>query len=134
METYSTPVLDLTKIVTGIELVPARPGYIATQLNREWIIVQFAGTQTSPTTYQAGSDAAHQNYAAPSPTPTNAVVNAIVNTPAIGNGGGIVTGGQRFPNATIFLDITVAAQGTGGFTLLARYVTNVWWIAVGGGL
>lgn len=133
IEIYSTPILDLTKIVSGIEAIPARPGYIATQFNSRWIVQQLSGTQTSPPTYQMGSDPAHQNFVPSTAAPSNASVNAIVGTPALGNGGLLQTGLQFFPNAPVFFDVTAAAQGTGGFALLARHVSVVWWIAVGGG-
>src|SRR5579872_710594 len=62
IETYQTPRLNLSKTYFGIELVPARPGYVAAPRSRFWVVSSVSGVQTTPPNTQAGSDAAHLNF------------------------------------------------------------------------
>jgi hypothetical protein len=132
-ENYQTPLLDLTiGQQLGIEIFPARPGYIVQVVNRSWLVESLSGTQTVPPSLQIGSNAAHNNIQALNSSPTNANVNGFT-TPFYTSGGGIIpTGLQQIANATAFLDIITGASGTGGFALKARYVLSVFWVAVGG--
>jgi hypothetical protein len=136
VETFQTPLLDLTKTYANIELVPARPGYYPVGYVGagfpQWVIESASGTQTSPPTVQVGSDAAHQNTLALSAaTPTNAKVN-VATPPTIVDGPTLAaTTIQRIPNAPVFFDLTVPAAGTGGYSCMARLVIYICWIAVG---
>lgn len=131
LDTYATPQLDLTQVVTGIELVPAKPGHIPVSATARFLIESTTGTQTTPLVSQAGSDAAHTNFKASTSAPANVDVTGAP-VPAISSavGGSAVTT-QRIPNATVFFDITAGAQGTGGFTLRGKFVVVVRWQAVG---
>jgi len=132
-EVFSTPVLDLTVLSSNIELVPAKPGHFPSGLTTRVIVEQFTGTQSTPATVRAGSDAGHVNYIVASNAPSNASMNIGVSAPFVPNtnvtGSAVTT--QRIPNAPVLLDITVAATGTGGFTLRVRYETTVIWAAPG---
>jgi hypothetical protein len=133
VESFTTSILDLTQVVAGLELVPARAGYIPRLGGGFWDIEQVVGTQTNPPTIQAGSDTAHSNFiASTNATPSNASTNAAA-TPCVISGPNQASGGgvQSLTNATIFVDITVGATGTGGFVLKGRFVVNVLWMAVG---
>lgn len=136
-EVYETGLLDLTVPNLGVEIVPAKPGYIPIGLSPVILVEQVAGTQTTPMSSQAGSDSAHTNFVVPgSVAPTNASINACVgNTPAVVGGlsvsGNAARAAQHFTNAPIILDITAGAQGTGGFILKARLVFTIFWTAVG---
>ena len=78
-ENFQTPLLDLTVgSQLGIELVPARPGYVPVQVLREWIVEVFTGTQVTPATSQSGQNAAHNNFQPLNSTPTNANLNTFV--------------------------------------------------------
>jgi len=134
VEMYQSPLLDLTQTVSGIELIPARPGYIPIIELALWETEFTAGTQTSPPTVRAGNDAGHTNFInTSSTTPSNANVNA-ANVPCLITG---PTGAlsnqtaQQIPNATVLLDVTAGAAGTGGFALRAKLVCMIFWVAVG---
>ena len=132
-ECFQTPQLDLTVPTLGIELVPAKPGYYPMFVNGRWLIESHAGTQTTPPTTQAGSDAGHVNFLAnASTTPANADVNN-ANPPSISTSinAGTVNTVQRIPNATVFFDVVAGAQGTGGFALRGKFTCIVKWVATG---
>jgi len=137
VEIYQSPLLDLTKTYSGIELVPGKPGLIPYPIDIQgpgtWLLEQKAGAQTSPPTTQAGSDAAHQNFLKSSNTnPTNALFNTAV-APCILNGPstGALSGTlKRLPGMPIYFDVTVPAAGTGGYICLARLYVAVGWVAV----
>lgn len=134
-ESFVTPILDLTKAQLGVEIVPAKPGHVAVILATSlWFIEQVAGTQTSPPTLQAGSDPAHTNsIPSSSTTPSNAdVATSASILPALAVGPtsqSAAVGVRRFVNAPIILDVTAGAQGTGGFSLKARFQCRVIWMA-----
>lgn len=136
VDLFQSPLLDLTQVVSNIELVPARPNLIPFPVNLVtafWFVEQRSGTQTSPPTIQAGSDAAHQNFfTTTSTTPSNANLNAsVVPAPIAGPGIGVFSGTlKRIPNAPIMLDLTVPAAGTGGYSCRARIFVVVAWIAL----
>ena len=129
LETYETPLLDLTKTYSGIELVPARPGYIPIHSTRTWIIFSRSGTQTSPPTTNIGNDAAHTNIQ-PSinTTPSNVNVNGAVPI-SLAQGVAQNQGPQILPNATVYFDLTAPATGTGGYSCMARYAIAIFWVA-----
>ena len=131
-ETFQTLLLDLTKTVSGIELVPARNGHVAFQLASFWIIESTTGTQTSPPTVQAGNNGAHTNYIPSSgTTPSNANVAATV-APGVTAGPFAAGNSIQIPiNSPVLLDVTSGATGTGNFTLMGRLVTLVTWSEVG---
>ena len=131
-EMYQSPQLDLTQINLGIELVPAKPGYIATRQGSLWVIELVQGVQTVPLQVQAGSNAAHTNFFASSPVPSNVDVNGAVppcfaTSPVVTSAANTV---QQFPNTPIIMDVTVGAQGTGGFALKGRLCSIVFWAPV----
>lgn len=129
-ETFQTPVLDLTQVQLGIELVPAKPGHVFTVLFINWVITQASGTQTTPLTMQIGNDAAHTNIcASQSIHPSNAEVAAAV-PPAVCSASSLALSTKLFPNAPTFLDITAGAQGTGGFSLKGYFIITTIWMAV----
>ena len=131
-EAYVTPLLDLTVVTLGIEFIPARPGHIPQIGASNWIIELVSGTQTVPASFQAGSNAAHNNIFTTAARPATADVNG-ANPPSLSTGGVIAaTTNQLLPNLPVFLDVTAAAQGTGNFKLKARFVCRVSWLAVGG--
>src|SRR6267142_2458719 len=134
VELFQTPLLDLTKTYSNIEIIPARPGYFPVVLSSsfpEWVIESVSGTQTSPPTIQAGNDAGHVNTIPnTATTPSNALVNAAV-PPTVASGPAAPAATvKRVPNTPVFMDVTVAAQGTGGYSCLARLSFVVCWIAV----
>lgn len=131
-EGFESATLDLTQITLGLEIIPARPGYFPYIFGALWIVESVSGVQTSPPTFQAGNDAAHTNTILPnSTTPSNANVNAANSVCAV-TGPGLLNSGtvKKIPNATVFLDITAPAVGTGGFALKARLWVEVIWLAV----
>lgn len=131
-ETYQTPLLDLTKTYSNIEIVPARLGYFPFLLIGTWLIEQRSGTQTSPPTIQAGSDANHVNFiASSSPSPTNADTNNANPPSQTALVGGAVMTLQRIVNAPVYMDVTVAASGTGGYSCMASFVYSIMWVASG---
>lgn len=142
LETYQTPILDLTKTYSGIELVPARPGYVATPRSRVWTVISVSGTQTSPATYNAGSNTGlesstaepasiHDNFMPQANAlPTNATINSGTTPPFVTNATSAANNLQLFANAPVLLDISVPAAGTGGFKLLMMLTVTVEWIAL----
>lgn len=131
-ETFETPILDLTVPQLGIELVPAKPGHIAFSILAATIIESVTGTQVTPATWRAGSDAARVNQSPLVSTPSNANVNA-ANPPCVGGlGGNIFTSPQQqFANTPVLLDVVSGASGTGGFSLRGRFSMSITWLAVG---
>lgn len=135
IESFETPSLDLTVVQSNIELVPARPGYIALGFAALWLIEAISGTQTSPPTLQAGSDAAHSNFIpSTNSLPSNANINGGTTLPFLASSGSFIiisspttTTLQRLPNTTTFLDITAGAAGTGDFALRGRLIVGVKW-------
>lgn len=134
VEPFQTPLLDLTKTYSNVELIPARPGYVpivASGFFPEWVIESVTGTQTSPPTIRAGNDAGHVNtIPSTATTPTNALVNTAVPPTVVTGPANPAVTLKRIPNAPVFMDITVAAQGTGGYSCLARLSIVVYWFAV----
>lgn len=131
IETYVTPTLDLTQTVSGIELIPAKPGHVPLVYLARWIIYSVTGTQTTPATHKAGNNTAHTNiFASSSTNPSNANVNAAapVSTAA---GPVTVQPSNITPNAPVIFDLTSGAVGTGGFALRARLAAFVIWVAQG---
>lgn len=135
-ETFQTQVLDLTVPNLGIEIAPAKPGHVPVVNFLNWIITQAAGTQTTPLSFQSGSDAAHTNFAPSQAThPSNAEVATAIGLAA---GQAIVCASSSIPgfpqkvipNAPLILDITAGAQGTGGFSLKGFFMINILWMAV----
>lgn len=134
-ETYQTPLLDLTQITLGIELIPAKLGHIprlSSSVSSRWMVESFSGTQVTPATLQAGSDAAHSNFIAPvSTSPDNASVNA-ANPISFAQGpaeAAVTT--QKIPGAPVIFDVVAPCVGTGLFSLKARFACFVTWVAVG---
>jgi len=136
-ETYQTPLLDLTQATLGIELVPAKPGYIPIGLTSIWLIETSTGTQTTPPSIQAGNDSAHTNIMAnTSTTPSNAnAASCVGNTPALAGGPSTASAAQlaaqHNQNAAVVFDVTAGGQGTGGYTLKGKLVLVIMWQAVG---
>lgn len=131
VENFQTPLLDLTTANLAIELVPARPGYAPIVNFAEWIISQKFGTQTSTATYRAGSNTGHSNFIASVSEPSNAQVNAGSSGPYIASSAfTALIDVKLIPNATVYLDVTAGASGTGGFALLASLSVSVAWVAV----
>lgn len=129
-EVFISPILDLTVPNLGIEIVPARPGYVPEWLGSLWIFESITGTQTTAAVSKAGSNAAHTNLLGSGTGPDNADTNA-AHPPSVGFGSQINTYSlQRIPNATVYLDVTSGASGTGGFSLRARCAIIVMWMAV----
>lgn len=140
VELYQTPVLDLTKTLFGMELVPARPGHFPFQVFRWWLITQKNGTQTSPIAYRSGSNEAnaiqptpHNNFVSAGASPSNADVNNVnLVIPCWAAGSSGAGNAQRLTNKPIIMDITAAAVGTGNFSLFASLATFVAWSPTGG--
>lgn len=132
LEVYQTPVLDLTKTYSDVELLPARPGYFPVILTSVWVIISRSGTQTTPPTFQAGNNTAHTNLiASVSTLPSNADVNGANPPSQTSTVGAVVNLTQRIVNATSYFDITAAASGTGGYSCMAQLVVEVVWMASG---
>jgi len=130
LEVYQTPILDLTKPNLGIELFPAKPGYVALSNLVEWVITQVTGTQTGVLSAQAGSDPAHRNlFNSQATQPSNATVNG-ANPPSRSGNQTLAFTVKLFPGAPVILDVTAGAVGTGGFTLNGFFVAYVFWMAV----
>lgn len=129
-EIYQTPLLDISIPFAGMELVQARPGYIPfAQLSGFWVIESVIGTQVTPATFRAGSDAGRINYIPLAAQPSNTAVNT-AQPPAITSAvvGAAVTV-QLLPNVPIFMDLVSGASGTGGFKCMARFVLPIFWFA-----
>lgn len=132
-ECFQTQQIDLTQVASSIELLPAKPGYFPVLIAAHFLIEATSGTQTTPLTCRAGSDAGHVNFfPTTANAPSNADVNA-TNVPSISTSinAGSANNIQRIPNATVFFDITAGAQGTGGFTLRGKFNLIVKWVSVG---
>lgn len=133
VETFETQTLDLTVANLGLELIPARPGYVPVFVSSYFVITASSGTQTSPLVSQAGQDAAHTNFWASQNGLSNATVNAgTAPYASIGPMAAAAATVQRNKNATVILDVTTGAVGTGGFTLSGRFVVVVNFAATGG--
>ena len=136
-ESFETALLDLTVPNLGVEIVPAKPGYISVPNTAVWLIEQAQGNQTVPLSVQLGSDPAHVNWLASVSTfPTAAQFNACVGiTPCepggVGFAGGAALALPHPPNTPIFMDVTAGAQGTGPMIFKARLVIWVFWVAGG---
>jgi|SRR5579863_3571367 len=130
-EVFQTPLLDLTKTLSSMELVPARPGHFPVVcVLANWCIESVSGVQTAPVVYQAGQNAAHTNvFAALTNGPSNADVNG-ANPPSFGGQSIGASRVQLIVNTPVFLDITAGAQGVS--KLLARLIVGVEWVAIGG--
>jgi hypothetical protein len=132
LDQFQTPLFDLTKTYSGIEVIPARPGYYAYPLSFVWIIESFAGTQVTPVVFQMGSNPAHNNILPSQSNPSNANVNAAVPpSTAIAATVTVATGTQYIANAPVYMDITSPASGTGGFACTARLAYYIFWIPFG---
>lgn len=135
VEIYASPLLDLTQAVSGVEIIPAKPGYIPTTRTVGgvfWVIENVTGTQTTPPTLRAGSNAARTNFIIQvSTTPANADVNG-ANPPSLSNAAAAVatTTVQLFPNTPVYLDIVAPAAGTGGYKCMAKIISIITWMAV----
>ena len=132
-EVFQTPLFDLTKTYSNIEIIPARPGYYPLPLLTEWVIESFSGTQTSPLTLRVGNDPGHVNiFALQSTNPSNVDVNAAI-PPSYATGLTVAVSNntQRIANAPVYMDITAPASGTGGFTCTARLSFIVVWFPFG---
>lgn len=127
---YETKTLDLTQLASNIEIVPAKPGHWPFATAGFFVIESTAGTQTSAASIRAGNDSGHVNLIAASAIPTNGDVNG-ANPPSFSSAfTAPANATQRFANLPCFLDITTAAQGTGGFTLLGRFQVTVFWLPI----
>lgn len=131
-EIYVSPVLDMTVPNLGIEIAPARPGHTILPIRSFWIVISKSGTQTSPATASVGTNAAHTNILPSSATtPSNANVNAAVN-PVYPINGMTVGGNQAILlNTPAILDVTAGTQGTGGYSLRARFAIILIWFGSG---
>lgn len=132
-ELYQTPLLDLTVAPqSNIELVPARPGHIPININRLWVIELLTGTQVTPATMQAGSDATQSNFMPLVSSPTNANVNGFT-TPFFFTGGSATLDTvKQLVNTPVFFNLVTPASGTGGFSLKGRLLVHVNWVSIGG--
>jgi hypothetical protein len=133
IEVFQTPLFNLTNTYSNIEIIPARPGYYPLAFNTAWIIESLSGTQTSPLTLRAGSNPGHSNiFPLQSTNPSNANVNVAV-PPSIASGLTIAVPNntQQIAKATVYMDITAPASGTGGFACTARMSFFVLWIPFG---
>jgi hypothetical protein len=130
-EVFQTPLIDITKPLSGMEIVPARPGYVPVcVLAINWSIESVVGVQTSPVVYNAGQDAAHTNVVpALSNGPSNAEINGVT-PPSIRGVNAASVRAQLMTNTPVFLDITQGAQGVS--SCLAKLNVGVLWVAIGG--
>ena len=135
-ETFETPLLDLTVVTTGIEIVPAKPGHIPLlAVAGSWLIESFAGVQTAPGSIKLGSDPTHTNLLSTVVLPPNATLAAIVSLPSRANSTSTTVAAntaQRLVNTPVILDVISPSTGTGGFALKGRYHFSVIWAPVGG--
>lgn len=129
-EIYESPLLDLTQVTLGIELIPAKPGYFPVLSSARWLIEAFSGAQTTPCTSQAGNDPAHTNVLAAGTSPTNGATNTSVPPCVLSAGSAAAVTVKRFANAPVIFDVTAGAQGTGGFTLMAKFFCTINWFAL----
>lgn len=130
METYQTPLLDLTQTLSSMEMIPARPGYAPIPVIVNWVIESTTGVQTVVLKNNMGSNLAKTNY---NPANTNGPSNVNVNganPPSLAGGIGIAPSVQLFANTPVLLDITAGAQGTGSFSLMGRLFMIVYWAPV----
>jgi len=135
-EVYETPLLDLTVPNLGVEVAPAKPGYMCVGINAHWLIEQAQGNQTVPITVQMGTDPTHTNNLQPTTFfPTAAQFNACVgNTPCWPIGAGFSNSTafaiQHNANSPMIMDVTPGA-GTGPLVFKARLVIQIQWMATG---
>ena len=113
--------------MSGIELVPAKPGYFPVFSSTKWVIQAVSGSQATPANVNAGSDGAHSNFFASQASPSNANVNASVPTSIIGGPTAAANTVKRILNAPVIMDITSGAQGT-GLVLRASLLVWVIWL------
>lgn len=130
-EVYQTPVLDLTQVALGIELVPAKPGYFPVIVNAWWRIETLRGTQATAAQVRAGSDAARLNLFTLSNTPSNSNINSGVSQSlslaSLGLNGNL----QRLGNTPVYMDLASGAIGTDStFALTASFAAYVLWLPV----
>jgi hypothetical protein len=127
---YQTPLIDIAKTVSNIELVPARVGFYPVLFHMAIVAEKIVGTQTSPPTIRAGNNATHDNYVATDANdPTNAAVNASVAPALVGVLNLVSNTMKQATNAPVLFDITVPAAGTGGYSCMVKFVTTVTWIS-----
>jgi hypothetical protein len=132
LEFYQTPLLDLTKTYSNIEIIPARPGYVALIFFTRWMIESKNGTQVTPITCQAGSNITKNNNLALNSNPSNINVNnASTVPPCFVLGQSQLVPAPVLINTPILFDVVTPASGTGGFSLMARLFVSAIWAAVG---
>jgi hypothetical protein len=132
VESFTTPLLDLTQVALGIELAPAKPGHYAVPIGNMFIVVESkSGTQTTPPTTRSGSNAAHTNsFPQISTRPANADVAAVAVPGFILGPAAAAAGVQQIANAPVIFDLVSGALGAGGFSLFARFVGRFYWVPV----
>mgnify|MGYP006866179937 CR=1 FL=1 len=134
VETFQTPLLDLTQTIDNLEFIPARPKHVPmyafnyTLGSSCWIIESVTGTQTSPPTFSIGQDAARTNIvAATATTPSNADVNNAV-VPSLGTALAVaVVSAQLLVNTPAYFKIATGAVGTGGYRCMAKFSLTIMW-------
>jgi hypothetical protein len=135
MEVFISPVLDLSKVTLGIEIIPGRTGLIPWRTSMAWLIEDASGTQATAPVLQAGSDAAHTNFFPSSSSPTNSdVASCIGVTPCFSPGfanSSVNQQNQKFAGLPTIMDITSGGLGSVGYTLRGRFYTTVFWMSVG---
>ena len=130
-EVYQTPVLDLTAVTLGIELVPAKPGYFPVIVTAWWRIEALRGTQASAAQIRAGSNVARTNLFTLSNTPSNGNINSGVPQSLSLASLGLNTNLSRLNNTPVFMDVATGAVGTDGtFALTASFAAYVLWLPV----
>lgn len=133
IEAYQSPILDLTRTWSGIEILPARPGFIAMpSQGGGWLIEAASGTQTTSITYRAGNNSTHDNFQPSNSNPNNANINAAVPPSIILTSTIPANTVKRFANLPVLLDVTVAAAGTGNFVLRGSLSIPVIWVPIDG--
>lgn len=138
-EVYVSPVLDLTKTISDVELIPAKQGYFPLALNQYFVVVSRSGTQVTPATIKAGNNTNKTNFLCifsgvpiPSTIPINTDVNN-ANPPCITNNNGnsaFTPVTSPIPGRPVLMDVVTPASGTGGFSAMVRMIAFVGWVAV----
>lgn len=133
-ETFQSLPIDLTTIQGAIEIIPARLGHFPVCLAAQWVIESVTGTQVTPPTSFAGSNAAQNNFfvSGLNTTPSNANVNG-ASPPSLAagpNGLIFIPTTRQVSNATVYFGISSPAAGTGGYRCIARLVCRVIWMPV----
>jgi len=122
--TFVSDVVDLAALSSTTVLFPQYPGCFGRPGICFWYPVAVAGSLSTSPTLQAGNDASQVNWLASQTVSGAAAFSAFsAGVQSQGVNQTIVTPSISLSAGPITLKVTVAATGTGGFALTARFVS-----------